>query len=103
VAVSWFPPAVADRAPKLAAGEPIPAGQPHLAEAAGIGPVRGEEETAAIEADDDTATVLGIASESLVLATRIRYRTADGQVLQYTETATVPGRWQSRSYTISGG
>jgi DNA-binding GntR family transcriptional regulator len=104
VAVSWFPAAVADRAPKLASSEPIPAGATaYLAEAAGIRPARGEEETAAAEADDDTATALGIAPGSLVLATRTRYRAVDGQVLQYIETAIIPGRWQPRSYTISGG
>jgi DNA-binding GntR family transcriptional regulator len=104
VAVSWFPPAVADKAPKLAAGEPIPAGATaYLAQAAGIRPARGEEETAAAEADEDAASALGVAPGSPVLATRTRYRAAGGQVLQYTETATVLGRWQPRSYTISGG
>jgi len=104
VAVSWFPAAVADKAPKLAASEPIPAGATaYLAQAAGIRPARGEEDTAATQADQDTAAALGVAPESLILATRTRYRAADGQVLQYTETATIPGRWQPRSYTISGG
>ena len=104
VAVSWFPPAVADKAPKLAAGEPIPAGATaYLAEAAGIRPTRGEEETATTEANEQTAKALGIASGSPVLATRTRYRAADGQVLQYTETVTVSGRWQARHYAISSG
>jgi DNA-binding GntR family transcriptional regulator len=103
VAVSWFPATVADKAPKLAASEPIPAGATaYLAQAAGIGPARGEEKTATTEADQDTAQALGVAPGSAVLATRARYRSADGQVLQYTETATIPGRWQPRSYTITG-
>jgi DNA-binding GntR family transcriptional regulator len=104
VAVSWFPAAVADKAPKLSASESIPAGATaYLAEAAGMRPARGEEETAATIADQDTAQALSIAPGSPVLATRTRYRAADGQVLQYTETATIPDRWRPRSYTISGG
>src|SRR5262249_14766137 len=51
VAVSWFPAAVADKAPKLAASEPIPAGATaYLTQAAGIRPARGAEETPATEA-----------------------------------------------------
>jgi DNA-binding GntR family transcriptional regulator len=104
VAVSWFPAAVADKAPKLAASEPIPAGAlAYLAEAARARPAHADEETAATEADEQIAKALGLAPGSPVLATRTRYHAADGQLLQYTETATVPGHWQPRRYTLSGG
>lgn len=104
VSVAWFPTAITDRAPKLAASEPIPAGATaYLAEAAGARPVRGHEETAVVEADEETAKALGIAVGSPVLATRARYTAAGGQAVQYTETATVPGHWLPRSYTINGG
>ena len=63
---------------------------------------RVDEEHAAAPADDDTAATLGIAPGSPVLITRARQYTADGKLIEYAETTTPAGHWQTRTYTITG-
>jgi len=103
ITVSWYPAAVADRAPRLADDQPLPAGSlAYLTEATGSPTARVDEENAAIPAADDTAAALGIDPGSPVLVTRVRYYAAGGRLLEYAETTTVAAQWHARTYTITG-
>jgi DNA-binding GntR family transcriptional regulator len=103
ITVSWYPPAIADRAPRLADDQVLPAGsQAYIAEATGNRAARADEENAAIPAGDDTAAALGVDPRSPVLVTRARHYTADGTLIEYAETTTAGGHWHSRTYTITG-
>jgi hypothetical protein len=37
-----------------------------------------------------------------VLITRTRHHTADGKLIQYSETITPAGQWRTRAYAITG-
>jgi DNA-binding GntR family transcriptional regulator len=99
----WYPPAIADRAPRLAEPEVLPAGTlAYLTEATATRPARVREDHAAATASDDTAAALGIPSGSPVLITRTQHHDASGKLLQYAETTTPAGHWHTRSYTLTG-
>jgi GntR family transcriptional regulator len=101
--ISWYPPGTADRAPRLADSQPLPAGTlAYIAEATGTRAARADEEHAAAPADHDTATALGISPGSPVLITTVRYHAADGKLIEYTETTMPGGRRYSRTYAITG-
>ncbi len=101
--VSWYPPAIADRAPRLTDSQPLPAGAlAYIAEATGTRAARADEDYAAAPADDDTASALGITAGSPVLVTRIRHYAGDGTLIEYAETTIPSGRRYSRTYTITG-
>ena len=103
ITTAWYPPAIADAAPRLAESQPLPAGTlAYITQAAGARPARALEEHAAAAADDDTAATLGISPGTPVLITRTRHHTADGKLIQYAETITPAGHWHSRAYTITG-
>jgi DNA-binding GntR family transcriptional regulator len=101
--IAWYPPDVADRAPRLAGSQALPAGTlAYIAEATGTRAARADEECAAAPADHDTAAALGISPGSPVLITRARYYTTDGKLIEYAETTTPGGRRYSRTYAITG-
>ena len=101
--VSWYPPGIADRAPRLAEPQPLPGGTlAYIAEATGTRAARADEDHAAAPADDDTANALAISPGSPVLITRTRYHAADGKLIEYAETTIPGGRRYSRTYTITG-
>ena len=103
ITVSWYPPAIADRAPRLADDQSLPSGSlAYIAEATGNRAARADEENAAIPAGNDTAAALGVDPGSPVLVTRARHYAADGALIEYAETTTAGGHWHSRTYTISG-
>jgi DNA-binding GntR family transcriptional regulator len=103
ITVSWYPPAIADRAPRLADDQPLPAGTlAYIAEVTGSRAARVDEDYAAIPAEADAVAALGIAPGSPVLLTRVRKYAADGKLIEYAETTTAAGRWYSRTYTITG-
>jgi GntR family transcriptional regulator len=103
ITVSWYPPAIADRAPRLADDQPLPAGTlAYIAEAAGGRLARVDEDHAAGPAEADIAAALGIAPGSPVLLTHARHYTADGKLIEYAETTTAAGHWHSRTYAITG-
>ncbi len=103
ITVSWYPPAIADRAPRLADDQPLPAGSlAYIAEATGSRAARVDEDHAAGLAEEDIAAALGIAPDSPVLLSRARHYTADGKLIEYAETTTAAGHWHSRTYAISG-
>ncbi len=103
ITVSWYPPAITDRAPHLANSQPLPAGPlAYIAEAAGTRATRVLEDHAAAPATDDDAGALGVAPGSPVLISRTRHYTGDGTLIQYAETTTPAGHWDARNYTITG-
>ena len=103
IAVSWYPPAIADRAPRLADDRPLPAGTlAYLSEVTGSRAARVDEDHAAGPAGEDAAAALGIAPGSPVLLTHTRQYTADGKLIEYVETTSAAGHWHSRTYTITG-
>ena len=101
--ITWFPSAIATKAPRLAAAEPIPAGAlAYVGEATGSRAVRVIEENAALPADKDTAQSLGVGPGTPVLVSRVRNYASTGTIIACTETSMVAGRWQSRTYTVAG-
>ena len=103
ITVSWYPPAIADRAPRLAGDQPLPAGAlAYIAEVTGSRAARVDEESAAISAGDNIAAALAVDPGSPVLVTRARQYTADGKLIEYAETTTIAGHWRSRTYAITG-
>ena len=103
ITVAWYPPAIADRAPRLADDQPLPAGTlAYIAEATGSRASRVDEDHAAAPADNAAAVTLGITPGSPVLITRTRHYAADGTLIQYAETTTPAGHWHTRDYTITG-
>jgi DNA-binding GntR family transcriptional regulator len=103
ITTAWYPPAIADAAPRLAESQPVPAGTlAYITEAAGARPARALEEHAAAAADHDTAAAFDIQPGTPVLITRTRHHTADGKLIQYAETITPAGHWHTRAYTITG-
>ena len=103
ITVSWYPPAIADRAPRLADDHQLPAGTlAYIAEVTGSRAARVDEDYAATPAEADAVAALGIAPGSPVLLTRVRKYAADGKLIEYAETTTAAGRLYSRTYTITG-
>jgi DNA-binding GntR family transcriptional regulator len=103
ITVSWYPAAVADRAPRLAEPQALPAGTlAYIAEATGTRAARADEDYAAAPAGDDTAAALGIAPGSPVLVARVRLSAADGKLIEYAETTIPAGQWRTRTYTLTG-
>ena len=101
--VSWYPPGIADRAPRLAEPQPLPAGTlAYIAEATGTRAARADEDHAAAPAGAGTAAALAISPGTPVLITRARYHAADGTLIEYAETTMPAGRRYSRTYTITG-
>lgn len=100
--VTWFPPVIAAKAPRLADAKPIPAGVlAYIAEATGNRAERILEENAAVPADDETADSFGIIPGTPVLVSRARHYTSTGQIIGYAETSMITGHWQSRTYTLA--
>ena len=103
ITVSWYPPAIADRAARLADSQPLPGGTlAYIAEATATRATRADEDYAAAPADDETAAALGITPGSPVLVIRTRHYAADGTLLQYAETTIPAGHGYSRTYVITG-
>ncbi len=103
VTASWYPPAIANQALRLADDQPLPGGTlAYIAEVTGSRAARVDEDHAAGPAGEDIAAALGIAPGSPVLLTHTRHYTADGKLIEYAETTTVAGRWRGRTYGISG-
>jgi|SRR5579863_5610643 len=103
ITISWYPPAIADRAPRLADSQPLPAGTlAYITESTGTRATRIQEEHDAASADDDSASVLGIAPGSPVLITRTRYYATDGKLIEYAESTTRAGHGNTRIYTVTG-
>jgi DNA-binding GntR family transcriptional regulator len=102
VTTMWFPPAIAEKAPRLTESQPLPAGVlAYISEATGERSARVLEENAALAADADIAKALDVPPGSPVLVTRTQHRAADGDLIAYMEAAAPAGRWHVRVYTAT--
>jgi DNA-binding GntR family transcriptional regulator len=103
LATIWYPPGIAEQAPRLAESQPLPAGSlAYITEAIATPVTRATEDVLAAPADKDTAAALGIAPGSPVLITRTSYHAADGSIIEYRQTTTVPGHPSTRTYILTG-
>jgi len=103
VTTTWFPPAVATKAPRLADSQPIPSGiLAYVAEATGNRVARALEEHAAMPADAEITKSLGVPPGPPVLVTRPRHYNATGQLIAYSKTTAISGSWHSHTFTITG-
>jgi len=103
VTTTWFPAAIATNAPRLADSQPLPSGTlAYIAEATGNRAARVAEEHAAIAADAAIAKILGVTTGSPVLITRRRHHTAAGVLITYSEAVAPAGKWDTRSYAVTG-
>jgi DNA-binding GntR family transcriptional regulator len=99
--VSWYPSAVADAAPQLAASQPFPAGAlAYIAEATGVRLRRVSEQHSAQAADEEVAEMLGITPGSPVLAIRARLYDADRNLVEYAETMIPAGIPRDRTFMV---
>jgi len=89
ITATWFPPAIAAQAPRLA-------------EATGQRAARIHEENTAAASSSEDAALLGVPSGSPVLLTRTRSENASGQLIAYSEAVAIAGTWRSRTYTVAG-
>jgi DNA-binding GntR family transcriptional regulator len=102
-ATAWYPPGIAEQAPRLAESQPLPAGTlAYITEAIATPVTRATEGALAAPADEGTATDLGIAPGSPVLITRTSYHAADGSIVEYRQTTTVPEHPSTRTYILTG-
>lgn len=102
VTTMWFPPSIAEKAPRLAESQPLPAGAlAYIAEATARQSARVLEENAALAADTGTAKALDVPPGSPVLVTRTQHLAADGNLIVYMEAAAPAGRWHVRAYTAT--
>jgi DNA-binding GntR family transcriptional regulator len=102
VTTMWFPPAIAEKAPRLAESQPLPAGAlAYIAEATDRRSARVLEESVALAADAGTAKALDVPPGSPVLVTRTQHRTAGGEPIAYMEAAAPAERWHVRTYTAT--
>jgi DNA-binding GntR family transcriptional regulator len=98
---TWFPPEIADKAPKLADSQLLPAGVvAYIALSTGIRTARIHEENTASAAKPEASATLGVPPGSPVLLTRTRHDSASEQLIAYSETVTVAENWQARAYII---
>jgi len=103
ITTTWIPEATATKAPRLADSQPIPSGTlAYIAETTSNRAARVTEEHAAMAADAAAAKTLRVTPGSPVLVTRRRHHTAAGQLIAYSETITPAGKWDVRSYLVTG-
>jgi len=93
----WFPAALAEAAPQLLSGEPLPATLP------GLRPARGDDRIVAREAAAEEAAALGIAPGSPVLALQRWLYDAGGSVLEFTEMLARDGEHLEFGYRLARG
>jgi DNA-binding GntR family transcriptional regulator len=99
----WYPPAIGDRAPRLADSQALTAGTlAYITETTGTRISRIQEEHAAAPADDDSAAVLGVTPGSPILITCTQYYTTDGKLIEYAETIAPGGQAHTRTFSVTG-
>ncbi len=103
VTVTWLPPTITAKAPRLADSKPLPAGVlAYIAETTGNRVARVLEERAATPADAPTAQTLGVPPGSPVLVTKARYFGTTDQLIAYSDTTVTAGTWRTVTYTVTG-
>lgn len=99
---TWMPGRFARDAPRLLSTERIIEGTAgYVAEITGQVVVRGLDQGSARAATDQDAADLGVLPGSPVACGRNWWYDAEGNVIEYGEYASVPGRWSSHQYELT--
>ncbi len=99
---SWLPGDLAAAAPRLLQRERITEGTAGYIEAVtGRAAVRGLDQESARGATERDAAALGVPAGSPVACGRNWWYDANGDVIEYGERVSVPGRWSSHHYEIT--
>jgi DNA-binding GntR family transcriptional regulator len=100
--VSWFSGVLADPAPDLLVAERIKAGTAgYIEQRTGRAMVSGRDQVTAGAADAAVADVLGIAVGEAVLLGRNWVLDGEGDVIEFGESVSLAGRWQTYEYEIN--
>jgi DNA-binding GntR family transcriptional regulator len=98
---SWFPGELAAAAPLLLTAERIRAGTPgYIGQATGRAVAEGLDRYSAREATEQDAADLGVPVGSPVACGRNWYYDAEGGVIEYGESVSIPGRWTRHPYRV---
>jgi len=99
---SWFDGGLAVAAPRLLEPERIIEGTTSLiSEATGRVVTAGRDKVTARAATTEDAEALGVPAGSPVLAGRTWWADANGDVIEYGEHVTIPGRWSTYEYEVT--
>lgn len=99
--VTWLPGILAAAAPRLLSTERIVEGTAgYITRVTSREVVRGVDQESAREATELDAADLGVLAGSAVACGRNWWYDADGEVVEYGESVSVPGRWSSHEYEI---
>ena len=100
---SWLPGELAGVAPRLLATERIIEGTAgYIEHEAGRAVVRGLDQESARAATEEDAADLGVPPGSPVACARNWWYDREGNVIEYGERVSIPGRWSSHRYGIDG-
>jgi len=100
--VTWLDGALAQAAPRLLAAERIIEGTAgYIRQVTGREAVRGTDQDSARAATQQDAEDLGVPAGSPVACGRNWWYDADGNVIEYGERASVPGRWSTHDYSFT--
>jgi DNA-binding GntR family transcriptional regulator len=100
--VTWLDGALAEVAPRLLAAERIIEGTAgYIRQVTGREAVRGTDQDSARAATQQDAEDLGVPPGSPVACGRNWWYDADGNVIEYGERASVPGRWSTHDYSLT--
>lgn len=98
---SWFSGELAEAAPKLLETGRLRQGTPgYIEETTGRVMTSGRDQLTAGMATEEEAADLGVEPGSPVLRGRNWIRDADGEVIEYGEYVSAPGRWETYEYTV---
>jgi DNA-binding GntR family transcriptional regulator len=101
---SWLPGDLAEVAPLLLGTERIRSGTPgYIEQVTGRAVVTGLDQCSAREATDQDAADLGVPAGSPVACGKNWYYDAEGTVIEYGESVSIPGRWRPHAYRVSRG
>jgi DNA-binding GntR family transcriptional regulator len=99
---TWLDGALAPSAPRLLATERITEGTVgYIEQITGRRVVRGVDQESARSATQQDAEDLGVSAGSAVACGRNWWYDADGNVVEYGERVSIPGRWSSHQYEIA--
>lgn len=98
---SWFSGDLAAAAPQLLTAERIRSGTPgYIEQVTGRAVTTGLDKYSAREATEQDAADLGVSVGSPVACGRNWYYDAEGDVIEYGESASIPGRWTRHPYRV---
>jgi DNA-binding GntR family transcriptional regulator len=101
--VTWLDGSLAEAAPRLLSTERIIAGTVgYIRHATGRDAVRGTDQESARAATAEDAAALGVEEGSPVAIGRNWWYDDTGNVVEYGERVSVPGRWSTHEYAITG-